>query len=767
MTHDATTAPRETPGAAALLLFERSLDRPADERRAFIATASGDDPSLRDAALALLDAHSASEGFLDPPTLPAREIGAYRLIAPIGAGGMGQVWLGERRDGAYEQKVAIKVLASLLGDPEALRRAEAERQFLAWLDHPNIARVLDGGTTPEGQPYVVMEYVDGKRIDTWCRDAGVDPATRVRLVLQVLDAIDAAHRALIIHRDIKPANVLVTGDGVVKLLDFGIAKSLDGRIGARATRTGFAPMTPEYASPEQLTGKLLTTASDVYALGLLLYELLCGSVANDASGRTVAELAHEISLKSPTRPSQRIDASALSIEARTATEWRKRIAGDLDRVVLKALAPEPQRRYASARAFADDLARWLEHRPVLARSGGVGYRLARFVQRNSLAVAASAAALAALTIGLGFAAVQARRAAEEGERAMRANRFLTSMIARADPYYGGKPPLLVDALDRAVLEIPQELQGQPLLEADIRRAIGHAYMMLERNDSAKSEIERAAALRAPTGGTDYAKVLDSAALLEWQLARPDEAERLFRLGLANCGTDARGRGQRAEILNDFSALKSQLGQYEEALAMGEEALRLRHALPDTPPREIALGYANIATALDGLQRFDDAYVAYSEALRRQEAISPEPELDVSITLNNLAYLQNERGHTDEAIALQERSIALRRKVMGSDYPRLVAPLSNLAQQYAKVGRHDDAAAAMREALRLAPQAYPGGDDQLLGHLLTAAAIVAQARGDRAEAATQAKRAIEVYEHAEAVEPGRREKAQAILDAVGG
>jgi serine/threonine-protein kinase len=435
--------------------------------------------------------------------------------------------------------------------------------------------------------------------------------------------------------------------------------------------------------------------------------------------------------------------------------------------VLKALAPEPQRRYESARAFADDLARWLANRPVLARAGGVGYRLRKFVQRNSLAVAASAAALVALAIGLGVAAVQARRAADEGERAMRANRFLTNMIARADPYYGGKPPLLVDALDRAVLDIPQELKGQPLLEADIRRAIGHAYMVLERNDSAKTELERAVALRASTGGTDYAKALDSEAVLEWQLGRYDEAERLFRLGLANCGTDARGRGQRAEILNDLSALKTQLGLYDEALAMAEEAQALKRALPDTPPREIALGFSNVASALDGLKRYDEAYAAYSEALRRLEAIAPTPELDISIALNNLAFLQNERGRTDEAIALQERSLALRRKVMGPDYPRLVVPLANLAQQYAKVGRHDEAAAAMREALRLAPQAYPGGDDQMLGHLYTGAAIVAQARGDRAEATMQAKRAIAVYDHAEAVEPGRREKAQAILDAVGG
>jgi eukaryotic-like serine/threonine-protein kinase len=760
-----TTAPRNAvPGAQALQLFEAALDLDPAQRRAFVERSAAENASLRDAALALLDAYTASDGFLDPPPAASHELGAYRLIAPIGAGGMGQVWLAERRDGAYEQRVAIKVLASLLGDPEALRRAEAERQFLAWLDHPNIARVLDGGTTSAGQPYVVMEYVDGERIDVRCRSARLDPSARVRLFLQVLDAVDAAHRALIIHRDIKPANVLVTEDGVAKLLDFGIAKSLDGRIAGGATRTGFAPMTPEYASPEQLTGALLTTASDVYALGLLLYELLSGSVANVGQGRSVAELALQISHQAPTRPSQRIDADALAIEPRAAGEWRRRIAGDLDRVVLKALVPEPQRRYASVRAFADDLNRWLERRPVLARSGGVGYRLGKFVQRHTLAVAASAAAIGALAIGLAFAAVQARRAAEEGERAMRANRFLTNMIGRADPYYGGKPPLLVDALDRAVIDIPQELAGQPLLEADIRRAIGHAYMTLERNESAKAELERAAALRAPTGGTDYAKVLDSEAILEWQLGHYDNADRLLKRGLENCGTDARGREQRAEILNDFSVLKSSLGRYDEALAMAKESQALRRALPDTPPREIALGYANIAAALDGMKRYDESYAAYAEALHRQEGMTPPPELDISITLNNIAYLENEMGEVDRAIASQERSIALRRKVMGSDYPRLVAPLSNLAQQYAKVGRHEEAAAAMRDALRLAPAAY-SANDQLLGHTYTAAATVAEARGDDAEAALQARRAVEVYDQAEAVEPGRRGRAQAIIDAV--
>lgn len=747
---------------AALALLEKALDYPAAARRAFIAETAGADADVHDAALALLDAHAASEGFLDPP-VAARELGPYRLIAPLGSGGMGQVWLAERHDGAYEQRVAIKVLASLLGDPEALRRAEAERQFLAWLDHPNIARVLDGGTTPEGQPYVVMEYVAGRRIDVWCRENKLDPAARVRIFLQVLDAIDAAHRALIIHRDIKPANVFVTDDGVVKLLDFGIAKSLDNRLGGAATRTGLTPMTPEYASPEQLAGKPLTTACDVYALGLLLYEILCGTLANAAAGRSYSDLAQRIATQTPTRPSQRVDADALGIERRVADDWRRHISGDLDRVVLKALAPEPQRRYESARVFADDLKRWLERRPVLARAGGFGYRFGKFVRRNRLAVAASAAAFSALAIGLGFAAVQARRAASEGERALRANRFLTDMIGHADPYYGGKPPTLIEALDRAAANIPQQLAGQPLLEADIRRAIGRAYLMLERNDAAKAQLDRAALLRAPDGGTEYAQILDAQGILEWQLGRYDEAERLFKRGLDTVGGDDRGRMQRSELLNDYSSLLSESGRYAEALAIGEEALRIKDTLPDVPPQERAIGLSNIAVAQDGLGQTEAAYATYVKTVRALESIDPRPELDLSIALNNISFVQQRMGQPAAALASLERSVELRRKVMGPDFPRLTVPLSNLAQQYARFGRHEDAAEAMRDALRLGDIAF-SKNDQGLGHLHVGAANVALAGGDAGQAIAEAQEALAVYARADTVEPGRRERAQAVMDA---
>lgn len=745
---------------AALALFEQALARPADQRQGFLEAATGENPALREATLRLLQAHGASAGFLD--ALPCvRQLGPYRLIHPLGAGGMGQVWLAERSDGAYEQRVAIKVLASVIGDPEALRRATAERQFLAWIDHPNIAHVLDGGSTEQGQPYIVMEYVDGERIDVWCRQQRLDPGARVRLFLQVLAAIDAAHRALIIHRDIKPANVLVTRDGVVKLLDFGIAKSLDASIGI-ATRTGVMPMTPAYASPEQLNGKPLTTASDVYTLGLLLYELLSGSSANPDTGQSVPDLASFIVSHAPTRPSQHLDAEALAIEPRIADEWRRRINGDLDRIVLKALAPEVGRRYGTAQAFADDLSRWMDRRPVTARAGGRWYRALKFAQRNRIVLAASTAALLALAVGLGIALVQQQRALAEGERALRANLFLTDMIARADPYTSGTSPTLVEALDKAVGDIPQQLAGQPLLEADVRHSIGRAYLMLERNDAARTQLERAVALRAGSGGTEYARALDSLAILEWQVGHYQAAERLFKQALAQCADNANGRNQRSELLNDYSSLLANLGRYPEALTAAQEALRLKDQLTDVPAHGRAVVLSNIATALDGLGRFNESSATYASALQTYEAMPTPPPLDMAITLNNLAYVQRELGNIDAAVVSQERAIALTIAAMGPDFPRLATRYSNLAQQYAQLGRHADALRAANDALRLGPKAFHA-NDQALGNVYAGVATVALARGDNRQAADLSQQALAIYARAESVEPGRLDKARATLD----
>ena len=745
----------------ALELLQAALELPPAQRSAHVRAAAADDAELCIRTLDLLAAHARSEGFLEPAAAaqPVPQLGPYRLIEKLGSGGMGQVWLAERDDGSYRQQVAIKLLASLLGDPESRRRAEAERQFLAWLDHPHIARVLDGGTTAAGQPYLVMEYVDGVAIDRWCREQALDLRERITLFLQLLSAVAAVHRALIVHRDIKPANILVDAQGQSRLLDFGIAKSLDAQ--ASRTRTGLMPLTPEYASPEQLLGQPLTTAADIYSLGLLLDELLTGRARH--AGIALTDLARHIADAAESPASARVDAAALNLAPRQARDWRRRLHGDLDRVIAKALAPEPAQRYESASAFADDLQRWLHNRPVLARAGGLVYRWRKFLRRNRLPVAVASAAVLALALGLGLAAREAGRAAREGDRALRANRFLADMIGNANPFTGGKPILLVDALDRAVASIPQQLQGQPLLEADVRRAIGDAYLALERNDAAKLQLDRAAALRAGEGGTEYARVLSGQAQLDWRLADYARAEQRYQQALQHCDSNAAGQRLRSELLNDYAALLNDQGRYAEALPLLQQAWQLKQQLPEVLPRDRYVNLSNLANALDGVGRRDEAYATYEQALQLAQTITPLPELDISIGLNNFAYLQDEMGRKTEAAATQERAVALTRKVMGPDYPRLSGQLSNLAQRYLNIGRNDDAATAIADALRLAPSGYDA-DDPKLGHVYVVAASIALARGDRNEAATRAQQALAIYARTATLEPGRREKAAQLLEA---
>ena len=582
---------------------------------------------------------------------------------------------------------------------------------------------------------------------------------------QVLAAVDAAHRALIIHRDLKPGNVMVTRDGQVKLLDFGIAKSLDANLRQDATRTGLHPLTPQYASPEQLAGRPLTTACDIYALGLLLYELLAGRSAYDTDGRSLYELERWLASHPPSRPSAQLDAAALALPRRTAIEWQRRIAGDLDRVVLKALEAEPERRYASAQAFADDLQRWLERRPVRARSGGVMYRAAKFVSRNRWAVAAAALALVALLTGLGVSLHQAERARVAAEQAQRANGFLLGMISLANPYLGGRTPTLVDALDRAVADIPQQLAGQPTLQADIRLAIGSAYMTLGRLDHAKAQIDQAVALRTSAGGTPLAQALTAQAYVEWSLGHYDAAGALYARAVPLPADDEAGRAQRSETLNDYAVLLTDTGHADEALRRVDEALRLKQALRVSPPRELAITRGNRAYVLDGLERYSEADEAYAEARALFEAIVPLPELDIATNLNNHAVVLDRLGRVDEAVALQERAVALNRQVFGEDNPRLVTPLINLARRYSSIGRHADATRAIDEALPNVANVF-SANDQARGHAYAAAARVALESGDAALAVARAQEALAIYGRAEVVEAGRREAAQSILDEVG-
>ena len=390
-------------------LFDEALDQSSLHRDAWLDEACGDDAALKEELAALL-ASAAREGILDRPVERPETpvVGPWHLDSRIGHGGMGEVWLADRGDGQYRQRAAIKVIRSGLDVIEVRRRFLMERQILAGLDHPNIAHLLDGGVTGDGRPYIAMEFVDGTRIDRWCDTRQYGVAERIRLLIPVARAVHYAHRNLVVHRDLKPSNILVTGDGVPKLLDFGIAKLLGGSGDTTGvTETGLHPMTPEYASPEQLRGQPLTTASDVYSLGVVLHELLTGRVPFAREGRAFGEWERDVLEREPDPPSGVSVPGAAEARGTTPERLRAALSGDLDRILLMCLRKEPDRRYASAEQLAADLERFLADEPVLAHGADPAYRLRKFVSRHRTAVAVIALAAAAV---LGSAATSAWQA---------------------------------------------------------------------------------------------------------------------------------------------------------------------------------------------------------------------------------------------------------------------------------------------------------------------------------------------------------------------
>jgi hypothetical protein len=408
--------------------FEETLEAPPAQRSRVLEAIRDDE--LRREVESLLRAHEEAGVFIDEPDRffssesfetdtfsPGQTIERYRIIREIGRGGMGAVFLAERADDVYQKQVALKVIKRGMDTDSVLRHFHNERQILAGFDHPNIARLLDGGTTPSGLPYFVMEYVKGLPIDEHCNARTLSVAERLDLFREVCAAVSYAHRRLVIHRDIKRSNILVTAEGVPKLLDFGIAKILQHGDEPLGTITGIRLMTPDYASPEQLRGLPVTTASDVYSLGVVLYGLLCGRSPYPVTGSSPHEIARVITETEPTKPSTAVAKCDPSSKIRIANP--KLLRGDLDNIVLMALRKEPERRYQSVEQFSEDIRRHLEERPVLACKDTLGYRSAKFVGRNKIALAAAGLVLLSLIGGIIATSWQAHIATREKARAER------------------------------------------------------------------------------------------------------------------------------------------------------------------------------------------------------------------------------------------------------------------------------------------------------------------------------------------------------------
>ncbi len=763
-----------------------ALDQPESERAGFVEKLVGDDLALLAVVRQLLDAHASSRNFLEPGTMaptgwfealaqveslqskftselpnqlamdvsPVQNgiVGAYQLIELIGRGGMGEVWRANRIDGQFSQQVAIKLITAHGQDSKALARAEAEREFLAQLAHPNIARILDGGRLPatpanQGAPYVVMEYIDGVSIDQYVSSKQLNVHERVRLFLQVLEAIDCAHRALIIHRDIKPGNVLVDASGMVKLLDFGIAKSLHAPL-SDATQTGMMAMTPGYAAPEQLEDKTLSTTCDVYSAAALLFELLTGALPMNRDS-TLAERIRHLASSQPARASERTDAVKLALQGRALSIWRRELSGDLDRVLEKALRYEPDQRYPSARSFSDDLKRWLELRPVLARGGNRGYRIKKFIQRNRLSVAASVSALIALSLGLGFAWQQAQLTQLEAHRARLANAFLSDLISSSDPNSEMPSESLVDAIDRAEKEIPERFAGQPELEAQVRLVIGRSYYSLNRLQDSEKQFRRVleTIVTPPTTPSDrrhFAAATNGMADIAWSRGEMKAAEANYQLAIATLDRrDPEQMNLRMDISGSLDALLAEMGRYEESLQLVSTNLA---ALPESAVRSKAdaLKRANFlvhaAYSLHGLKRMDESVVAYQQALAHFEKHLPAEHPDISIALNNYAMLLVDLQRKPEAAQLLQRSLDSRRKRFGEHHWMVVIGAANLAGMRAELGEHELACTLLQQAFIAANVALEP-KDPTWARTYNTAARVALLRGDREQASNLARQAI--------------------------
>jgi tetratricopeptide (TPR) repeat protein/tRNA A-37 threonylcarbamoyl transferase component Bud32 len=615
-------------------LLAEALELPAAERAAFVERAAGSDAELRGELLALLAAADHSRSPLDdgPSDLAlqalearsteawiGRALGAYRLLAPLGAGGMGQVYRAERADGQYQRQVAVKLMLPGLDRAAALQRFQSERQILASLDHPNLARLLDAGMSDEGVPYFVMELIDGEPIDAYCTRQALPLAQRLGMFRRVCQVVHYAHQQGVVHRDLKPANILVTADGVVKLVDFGIAKRLAG-VSPR-TQTAQRAMTLEYASPEQVRGEAVTPASDVYSLGVVLYRLLTGAgpytATQMASDYALGQAICEVEAQPPSRQAERA--------------LRRELAGDLDALVLMALRKEPASRYASAEQLADDVFRHLERLPVQARRGAWSYRAGRFMLRHRAAMGALAVANVVLVAAAGIAAYQAYEATRQKQRA---DRHVAGVRKLANTF-------IFDVHD-AIQELPGSTSARKMLADTARQYLQQLGSEPQMDDGLRRELAVGYRKLGDVQGRPYAPNLGDAS---GALASYTQAVELLR-PLLDTPAGPADRETASELTlaqQRRAALLASAGRFDEALAAFTAAAQLADRLVQQSPDDLGTGkrHASIRASIAQLQlasgQFDQYLASSAAAVKLYERLRTRWPQDRDL-VRNLASL---------------------------------------------------------------------------------------------------------------------------------
>lgn len=753
-------------------IFEGCLDQAPDKVDAYLEEACGDDQELRDSVSALLASDQNETPFLDPPTHGAgvalvadamgsvakdRHVGNYRLTRVIGSGGMGTVYHALRADGAYEQEVAIKLIRPGMATEDLLRRFRHERQTLANLNHPHIAKLIDGGADDDGTPYLVIEYIDGEPIVSYCDRNRLSIEARLELMRTVCGAVDYAHRNLVVHRDLKPGNILVTKDGIPKLVDFGISKLLADGDGAASvhTATGDAKrlMTPQYASPEQIRGEPITTVSDVYSLGVVLYELLTGHRPYEIRNGSPAENERLVCESQPHAPSTVVTRAGettsragstksltpQTVSAARSTEprlLRNRLKGDLDTIVMAAMRKDPARRYSSVERLSDDIARYQKGFPIRARRDSVRYRLNKFASRNKAGVAAGMVMACSVLIGvagyiagyyektaalrektvalsekataLGVAEQEAQKARIEARTADRINSFLREMLSAANPNTiraanpdrDGRDVTVRELIDLTAKSIDVELADEPEVRAAVHYTLGTTYAGLGIHETARKHLTISLDLRRKLPEASdlvIALTLNSLGDVLHELGALSESEDLLRESLTlyehATGEDS---SETAAVLNNLARLLEDKGSTAKAVQLYRRSLEIHRRELGQEHKSTLSVTNNLAAAYARLGRFGQAEPLYKSAIEISRRLFGEEHANTLSYTSNLAVLLLRQGKEERAEELLLHVLEVSRRVLGPEDPRTLKAMSNPAFLYMRQGRYAEAEPLLQE-----------------------------------------------------------------------
>jgi len=696
-------------------------------------------------------------------------IGQYRVLRTLGVGGMGEVFLAERADAEFEHQVAIKVVHGGAGARGVHSRLKIERQILAQLDHPNIAHLLDGGSLPDGTAYIVMEYVDGIPIDAFCDSNRLDVPARLKLFQTVCAAVHYAHQNLIVHRDLKPSNILVTAAGIPKLLDFGIAKILDerqrGSHTLAVTHADIRVMTPDHASPEQIRGQSITTSSDVYVLGVLLYKLLAGTGPFVIPSMRLTDIERAICEKDPQLPSHAVDtegsetANIAESRGTTANKLRRTLSGDLDNIVLMAMRKEPERRYGSSQQMAGDIQRYLEGKPVMARRDTMSYRSAKFMRRHWLPVAA---AISVVFLILAFAtttylqsvriaaerdrvAEQSAAAERERTRAEEVSSFLVNLFKLSDPQENrGNQVTARELLDSGAKRLQAGLQDQPATKAALLGTVGAVYDSLGQYKEALPILTESLSLQPQAHDKSRIATLLELGRARWNGGDLSGAEaplqEALHLSQDNYGAASQESGRSLWAL---AQLRYQQGQLTEAKELYSHSLNILEST-SAPATDVSALLDDLAQVYSGEQQWPLAKQTYERALEIDRRVLGDDHPRVAMRLNNLAVVAQHIGDLKLAETLFRDAIRRDERAYGDQHPETGTARGNYGLLLQREGRLAEAEPLLRSALDVQLKLY-GPDNYNTGYARVSLAMLLHDEGNLPESETEFRQALATYD----------------------